>query len=69
MCASTSYTGAPVLSLDRKAFVDIIAEAQGNVGGVMLRHRRGCGECISDVVLLAPRIRCGSDPDTRSSIL
>ena len=41
MCASTSYTGAPVLSLDRKAFVHIIAEAQGNVGGVMLPPPEG----------------------------
>jgi peptide/nickel transport system substrate-binding protein len=36
---------AMALSFDRKAFVDIVTEGQGDIGGVMQRHPRGSGAC------------------------
>jgi peptide/nickel transport system substrate-binding protein len=36
---------AMALSLDRKAFIDIISEGQGEIGGVLSLHPPGCGAC------------------------
>src|SRR6202011_5531446 len=36
---------AVALSLDRQAFIDIITEGQGDIGGVMLPPPEGCGAC------------------------
>jgi peptide/nickel transport system substrate-binding protein len=36
---------ALALALDRKAFISILFEGQGDIGGTMLPHRRDCGAC------------------------
>ena len=36
---------AMMLSLDRKSFIDILAEGQGDIGGAMDRRRQGSGAC------------------------
>jgi peptide/nickel transport system substrate-binding protein len=33
------------LSLDRKAFIDILYQGQGDIGGAMQPPQRGCGAC------------------------
>ena len=36
---------AMALALDRKAFISILFEGQGDIGGTMLPRRAGCGRC------------------------
>jgi len=54
---------ALALSLDRKAFIDIISEGQGDIGGVMQPLPEGVWGMPSDVLKMLP----GYDPDVRKN--
>jgi peptide/nickel transport system substrate-binding protein len=51
------------LSLDRKAFVDILTEGKGDVGGVMQPPPEGLWGMSSDMLKTLP----GYDPDTQNN--
>ncbi len=51
------------LSLDRKAFVDILTEGKGDVGGVMQPPPEGLWGMSSDILKTLP----GYDPDTQNN--
>jgi len=54
---------AMALSLDRKAFIDIISEGQGDVGGVMQPLPEGLWGMPQDVLRMLP----GYDPDVQKN--
>ena len=54
---------AMALSLDRKAFIDIISEGQGDVGGVMQPLPEGLWGMPQDILRMLP----GYDPDVREN--
>jgi peptide/nickel transport system substrate-binding protein len=54
---------AMALSLDRKAFIDIISEDQGDIGGVMQPLREGVWGMPPDVLQTLP----GYDPDVQKN--
>ena len=54
---------AMALSLDRKAFIDILTEGQGNVGGVMQPPPEGIWGMPSDMLKALP----GYDPDLQKN--
>src|SRR6266853_2760382 len=54
---------AMALSLDRKAFIDIISEGQGDVGGVMQPLPEGLWGMPPDVLKMLP----GYDPDVQKN--
>jgi peptide/nickel transport system substrate-binding protein len=54
---------AMALSLDRKAFIDIISEGQGDVGGVMQPLPEGLWGMPQDVLKMLP----GYDPDVQKN--
>jgi peptide/nickel transport system substrate-binding protein len=54
---------AVVLSLDRKAFIDIISDGQGDIGGVMQPLPEGLWGMPPDVMTTLP----GYDPDVRKN--
>ena len=53
---------AMALSIDRKAFIDIITEGQGDIGGVMQPPPTGYGACPGDAASLP-----GYDPDVQKN--
>ena len=63
---------AMALSLDRKAFIDIISEGQGDIGGVMqpcLGNAAGCPENAAGLSLPRRDIRCGDQAAARLVLL
>jgi peptide/nickel transport system substrate-binding protein len=54
---------AMALSLDRKSFIDILAEGQGNIGGAMLPPPEGVWGMPPDMLKALP----GYDPDVQKS--
>jgi peptide/nickel transport system substrate-binding protein len=49
------------LALDRKSFIDILAEGQGDIGGAMLPPPEGLWGLPGDILKTLP----GYDPDYR----